>query len=155
MANKAILDVCCGSKMFWFDKDHKNVVFGDNRVEQHVLCDGRGLNITPDIQFCFTYLPFKDKLFSMVVFDPPHLKNLGVNSWMAKKYGILGKTWKDDFAQGFKECFRVLKPGGILIFKWNEIQIKTSEILKLTTKKPLFGHISGKRSNTHWISFIN
>lgn len=57
-------------------------------------------------------------------------------------------------AKGFKECFRVLKPGGFLIFKWNETDIKVSEVLKLTPEKPIFGHISGKRSNTHWICFM-
>ena len=49
---------------------------------------------------------------------------------------------------------RVLKPGGFLIFKWNETDIKVKEILKLTTAKPIFGHISGKRANTHWICFM-
>ena len=90
----------------------------------------------------------------MVVFDPPHLFKLGSNSWMAKKYGKLPSEWKDYLKEGFSECFRVLKPEGILIFKWNEYQIKTKEILKLTEVKPLFGNISGKRSNTHWICFM-
>ncbi|MFX7021108.1 SAM-dependent methyltransferase, partial [Acinetobacter baumannii] len=31
---------------------------------------------------------------------------------------------------------------------------KVSEVLALTDQKPLFGHISGKRSNTHWITFM-
>ena len=26
--------------------------------------------------------------------------------------------------------------------------------LELTDEKPLFGHISGKRANTHWITFM-
>ncbi|TCB75630.1 SAM-dependent methyltransferase, partial [Acinetobacter sp. ANC 4177] len=38
--------------------------------------------------------------------------------------------------------------------KWNETQIKVSEILELTDQKPVFGHISGKRANTHWITFM-
>lgn len=32
--------------------------------------------------------------------------------------------------------------------------IKVSEILKLTSHKPIFGHISGKRSNTHWMCLM-
>lgn len=36
----------------------------------------------------------------------------------------------------------------------NETDIKVKEILKLTTAKPIFGHISGKRANTHWICFM-
>jgi len=151
---KPILDMCCGSRMFHFDRANPDVMFGDIRTEEHTLCDGRKLEITPDMHINFTALPFADNSFSVVVFDPPHLKALGKNSWMAKKYGVLNETWQEDIAAGFKEAFRVLKPEGVLIFKWNEIQIKTSEILKLTEVKPLVGHISGKRSNTHWICFM-
>lgn len=149
-----ILDPCCGSRMFWFDRKNPNVVFGDIRDEDHILCDGRELRINPDIELDFRNLPFDDSSFKLVIFDPPHLKNVGKKSWMFKKYGGLNKSWKDDLKKGFDECFRVLEDEGILIFKWNEIQIKTSEILKLTDKKPLFGHPSGKASKTHWICFM-
>ena len=154
LQNKMILDACCGSKMFWFDKTNPDVLFGDIRTEKHTLCDGRALEIKPDITLDFRNMPFDSESFNLVVFDPPHLKQLGNSSWMAKKYGVLNKTWQDDIKSGFSECFRVLKADGVLIFKWNETQIKTTEILKLTDIKPLFGHVSGKRSNTHWICFI-
>ena len=151
---KQILDPCCGSKMFWFDNDNPNVLFGDIRDESHILCDGRKLEIKPDEILDFRSLRFEDELFKLVVFDPPHLVRAGENGWQKKKYGKLEKTWKDDLRQGFSECFRVLATGGILIFKWNETQIKTSEILTLTDQKPLFGHVSGKRANTHWVCFM-
>ena len=54
----------------------------------------------------------------------------------------------------YRNVCQGLVPGGFLIFKWNETDIKVSEVLKLTTEKPVFGHISGKRSNTHWICFM-
>jgi hypothetical protein len=152
--DKSILDVCCGSRMFWFDKNNKDVLFGDIRTEEHTLCDGRSLEIKPDMQLDFTNLDLPSNHFKLVVFDPPHLNKLGQNSWMAKKYGVLNNTWQDDIRKGFSECFRVLENNGVLIFKWNESQIKTSEILKLTDAKPLFGHISGKRANTHWMCFL-
>ena len=151
---KRILDACCGSKMFWFDKENEDVLFADIRDESHVLCDGRDLEIKPDVQIDFRDMPFSDETFKMVVFDPPHLKSLGKNSWLAKKYGRLFPSWKDDIAQGFSECFRVLEPNGTLIFKWNEDQIKVSEILELCEHEPLFGHKSGKQANTHWIAFM-
>jgi len=140
--------------MFWFDKKDARAIFNDIRSEKHILCDGRKLEILPDTQHDFRALPFEADSFQLVVFDPPHLVKLGANSWMAKKYGILNNTWKDDIRAGFSECFRVLKPNGTLVFKWNETDIKTAEILKLTDVKPMIGHISGKRSNTHWILFI-
>ena len=70
------------------------------------------------------------------------------------KYGALYSDWRDMITKGFKECFRVLVPGGFLIFKWNETDIKVSEVLALTRENPVFGHKSGKRSNTHWICFM-
>ena len=46
---------------------------------------------------------------------------------------------------------RVLKDGGVLVFKWNEEQIKTSDVLKVFGKQPLFGD---KRSKTRWMVFM-
>ena len=151
---KKILDVCCGSRMFWFDKKNKDAVFCDNRREAHTLCDGRNLEIKPDKKMDFRKLNFPDNSFKLVVFDPPHLLKLGKKSWMAKKYGILSENWREDISKGFSECFRVLKNDGVLIFKWNERDIKVSEILKLTDKKPLFGHTTGRSGNTKWICFM-
>ncbi|EJG2208694.1 TPA: class I SAM-dependent methyltransferase [Morganella morganii] len=152
---KPILDMCCGSRMFYFDKENPNVLFCDIRRERHILCDGRELDINPDVIADFRNLPFPDKSFEMVIFDPPHLVRAGENGWQRKKYGALDKeSWRDDLAKGFGEAMRVLKPNGILIFKWNETQIKTSEVLALTDYKPVFGHPSGKRSNTHWVTFM-
>lgn|SRR5574338_104908 len=151
---KYILDVCCGSRMFWFNKSNPAVLFCDIRKEDHILCDGRKLNIDPDIIADFRNLPFDDGQFKMVVFDPPHLNQLGESSWMAKKYGKLSASWRDDIRAGFSECMRVLEPFGTLIFKWNETQIKVSDVLELIDYDPLFGHKSGKLSNTHWIAFI-
>ncbi|SSI88627.1 methyltransferase [Acinetobacter baumannii] len=152
--NAQILDPCCGSKMMWFDRQNPNVVYGDIRKEEHTLCDGRSLVIEPDVMMDFRDIPFKDGQFTLVVFDPPHLVKAGKQSWLAAKYGKLSEDWREDIRKGFAECFRVLSNGGVLIFKWNETQIKVSEVLALTDQKPLFGHISGKRSNTHWITFM-
>jgi len=137
--------------MFWFDKDNDDVIFMDIRELEDELCDGRQLKVHPDIIADFRNIPFDSETFSLVVFDPPHLFRVGESSWMAKKYGKLSDTWQDDLKQGFRECYRVLKPDGVLIFKWNEEQVKLSEILKLSLYKPLFGN---KRSKTHWLVFM-
>lgn len=152
--NKPVLDATAGSRMMWFDRDDDRVIFTDNRLETTELCDGRALTIDPDLQADFRDLPFPDSSFFHVVFDPPHLERLGKSSWTRAKYGALFPTWRDDIAPGFSECFRVLRPHGTLIFKWNEDQIPITEILALTPNKPLYGHRSGKASKTHWIAFI-
>ena len=149
-----VLDPCSASRMMWFDKEDQRALFGDIRDENHLLCDGRVLKVEPDVLMDFRNLPFDDSTFKMVVFDPPHLTRAGVDSWMRAKYGCLTSDWRDDIRKGFAECFRVLEDEGILIFKSNEIQVMVSELLALTDEKPLFGHKSGKRGNTHWITFM-
>lgn len=49
MTEQAILDMCCGSRMFWLDKTDPRAVFCDIRAEEHVLCDERRLVISPDV----------------------------------------------------------------------------------------------------------
>ena len=153
--DKIILDACCGSKMFWFDKHNPNVLFQDIRREELTLCDGRKFVVDPDILADFTKQPHPDNTFKLVVFDPPHLDNSNPDAYMSQKYGSLRRfKWQEDIKQGFDECMRVLKPNGILIFKWNECDVPLKEVLKLTTHKPLFGHPSGKSQKTHWVCFM-
>lgn len=154
MSEATILDPCCGGRMMWFDRQDQRALFGDIRSEEHTLCDGRAFSITPDLNMDFRAMPFPDESFRLVAFDPPHLRHAGRDSWLRAKYGILGDDWQEDLQRGFSECFRVLKPEGVLIFKWNAIQIRTPQILALTPHKPLFGHPSGKRADTHWMTFM-
>ena len=147
-----VLDVCCGSRMFWFDKQNPITTFMDIREHYEELDSGHVINVAPDVIGDFRNIPFDDNTYDLVVFDPPHLLRAGDNSWLAKKYGRLDVgNWKDDIAKGFSECFRVLKPTGTLVFKWNEEQIKLKEVLATTDMEPLFGN---KRAKTHWLVFI-
>ncbi|WP_337038616.1 MULTISPECIES: SAM-dependent methyltransferase [Pseudescherichia] len=107
-----ILDMCCGSRMFWFDKEDPRALFSDIRAEEHKLCDGRHLVISPDVIADFRALPFAD------------------------------------------EAFRVLRPHGVLIFKWNETQIPVSQVIALTDVKPVIWQRTGKGDKTHWIIFV-
>jgi len=155
--NKTILDACCGSKMFWFDKKNPNVEFCDNRiVPRHEYYPHRYIEIKPDTICNFTALPFPDKAFKLVVFDPPHLTRdrAGETSYMRLKYGCLEDNWPQMLHDGFNECMRVLDDYGTLIFKWSEVQIPLKEVLKAIKYKPLFGHRSGKHHNTHWMAFM-
>jgi len=152
--DKKILDVTAGSRMMWFDKNDTRALFSDIRKEECQLCDGRTLTVNPDIISDFTSLPFDDSTFNLVVFDPPHLRKAGSESWLSKKYGILKPSWKVDLRDGINECMRVLKSGGVLIFKWNEDQIKVREILELIEHKPLFGHPTKRGGTTIWMTFM-
>lgn len=150
-----VLDPACGSRMAYFDREDTRVIFGDIRREEHTLCDGRVLSIAPDVQLDFRELPFGDGEFRLVVFDPPHLVRAGEKSWLRAKYGVLDRwTWEEDLRAGFAECFRVLRPGGVLVFKWNETQIPVSRVLALTPERPVVGHRTAKSARTHWCVFL-
>lgn len=56
--------------------------------------------------------------------------------------------------KGFEECMRVLKPNGVLVFKWSDVSVSTRDILNVIGQEPLFGHRSGKKMNTHWMCFM-
>lgn len=162
MSSKLILDPCSGSRMMWFDSKDPAVVFGDIRSEtitvtdrSHGKVDGtRTVRIEPDTLMDFRALPFVDNTFKLVSFDPPHLVRAGNKSWLAAKYGKLSDNWREDISKGFVECLRVLEPGGVLVFKWNETQVKVREVIELAPIPPLFGHISGRKGLTHWLVFM-
>lgn len=158
---KKILDACCGGRTFWFDKKHPNALYVDVRTFKKQVIWEKGdqkrfFEVKPDKVMDFRQLDLPSDSFSLVVFDPPHIaRRNGKKGWMGKKYGTLNRdTWQKDIELGFKECFRVLKQDGVLIFKWSEIEIPLSSILKLTPVPPLFGHRSGKNQNTHWVAFM-
>ena len=160
MDEKKILDVTCAGKSIWFNKHHPSVIYCDQRSGEFNYNAGkryggiRALHIEPDVVCDFTDLPFEDNRFALVVFDPPHLARLTESSWVRVKYGCLDENWQNVIRKGFEECMRVLKPEGSLIFKWSETQFSTREVIDAIGREPLFGHRSGKKMGTHWLTFM-
>lgn len=152
---QTVLDPCCGGRMFYFDKNHENILYLDKRSETVKMKDRgkiRTLQLKPDYLSDFTNLNFLDNTFSFVVFDPPHYINIGENSWLAKKYGKLDKaTWQETLNKGLSECLRVVKPGCVVAMKWSEGDIKTVDLLRILPQQPAFGDKSGK---TRWLFFV-
>ena len=145
----------------WFEREDDRALYVDNRRETHAIdigtpgTKGRSpIVVDPDVLADFTNLPFPDETFAVVVFDPPHIQREKAKGILTKKYGHLKGDWRGMLRDGFTECFRVLRPDGVLIFKWAESEVVVSEILKLTPISPLFGHKSGKAATTHWITFM-
>lgn len=155
-----ILDMTCGSRTIWFNKNHPAAIYFDKRRESMEMYFGkartspRQLHVDPDVIGDFTALPFKDDSFSLVVFDPPHLTGAKETAWLVKKYGKLDENWPQMLHDGFAEGMRVLKPDGVLIFKWSEYDIPAADVWKAIGQKPLFGHHSGKKSTTFWGCFM-
>jgi hypothetical protein len=71
------------------------------------------------------------------------------------------ETWSADLRLAGSELWRVLKMGGVLVFKWNNHDIKFKSVLRLFPERPLFGQISagakkrdGKPGHTCWFCFL-
>lgn len=145
--------------MMWFDQRDARALFIDKRRDTYPVDIGTPgtvgrspIVVDPDIIADFVDLPFADEAFHLVVFDPPHVQREEMRGAITRRYGILNGDWREMLRRGFAECFRVLKPNGVLVLKWGESQFRIGEILKLTPEKPLFGHKTSK--TTHWCVFM-
>lgn len=144
----------------WMEKEDSRVTFQDRRDESYVIKpdrshpNGKTIHVRPDVVADFTAMPFPSDSFYHVVFDPPHIIRNAELGTITKQYGVLNGDWRAMIAGGFRECFRVLKPNGTLIFKWCETQIPLREVLSLTPERCLYGHRSGKKAQTHWVAFM-
>ena len=150
--NKCILDATAGFRMMWFNKQHPNCLYLDKRSE-----------CKPDIIGDFRNLSqFKDASFRLIVFDPNHrtIKDGYPLDRFELTYGaLLPETWQSEFKKAFTEFWRVLKPYGVLIFKWSTHKISVKEVMNCFSEKPLFGQrttgTKGKRkSKTYWFCFM-
>lgn len=151
MNGKPILDACCGSRMFWFDKNNPWVDYMDIRDEVCVLSDGQTCIVKPNIIGDFTNMPFGDKSYKLVVWDPPHLVWAGKASNLYKMFGKLN-DWRSDLKKGYEECMRVLDDYGVLVLKWSESQLKVKSIIKAIGREPLFGHKTNRHSI--WLCYM-
>lgn len=72
-----VLDACCGSRAFWFDKQDARALFVDKRSgvypRTHSDTPRAPVVVAPDWQGSFTALPYPTDSFDHVIFDPPHI----------------------------------------------------------------------------------
>lgn len=157
MENKYILDVCCGPKFIWFDKNNPNVIFNDIRKEEKGFINIRkNINIEPNTNYDFKNLNFKNNQFKLIIFDPPHIIGKMDKSTLKKCYGVLNNNWEKELKIGINEIWRVLDNNGILMFKFNNVSINFDDIIKLFPEKPLFQTSTNRSKNTEsrWFIFM-
>ncbi len=149
--SKQILDVCCGGRHWWWDKRHPLAVYMDEReVEAGAIEAQRSFEVSPDLVGDFREMVFADNSFQVVLFDPPHVTRNNADGMIAAKYGVLHPIRaREDLRRGFRECWRVLAPGGTLIFKWSGERSLIKDIFPAT---PLVGTRS-RRGETSWFVF--
>lgn len=143
-----VLDVSAGKRMVWANRSNPRAWFLDRRQE-----------VGPDVVADSRALPFADASFDLAVFDPPHA-NLGQNGRMAERYGYFTAAEITDLLRGTsRELHRVLRPEGLVAFKWNDHDRRLESALALMPEfEPLVCHgltISGRhRSRTYWALLV-
>ena len=60
MSDIRILDACCGSRMFWFDKQEPHTTYMDRREEEFEI-HKKKINVKPDIVADFRDMPLTTK----------------------------------------------------------------------------------------------
>lgn len=148
-----ILDACCGGRHWWWDKAHPLAIYMDSRVAEKGCVDVRpNFEVAPDVMGDFRAMPFEDAAFQLVLFDPPHnVRDDPDNGYIGLKYGALSAgTEQDDLRRGFAECWRVLAPGGTLVFKWAGALERVKPHFPDT---PIVGTRSPRGGQTRWFIF--
>lgn len=140
-----ILDATAGRRAIWWDKEHPTATFIDARA------DGRDSTLKRD----FRKTGFPSGYFDLVIFDPPHM-TCGPRSAMAKRYGhYLTSEIRDMVRDGFAEFHRILRPDGLVAFKWATHDTSLARILEpVVGFEPLVGVPTAQRTKhssvTYW-----
>lgn len=150
-----ILDATCGLRRIWFDSKDPETVYLDVRKEINFHRKSKRYpsdkNINPDILADNQFLPFRDNVFDLVVYDPPHYIS---SSWkdLYDLYGVYHPLEYQKIMWGAsRELFRVLKDRGSLVFKWSEVHRNVKQILELFPENSLFGQ--KVNALTWWVVF--
>ena len=146
-----ILDACCGGRCWWWDKAHPLAVYMDIRRDLNATPNNPNWRCDPDIIGDFRAMPFDDESFQLVLFDPPHVVRDKALGEVTVRYGVLPRSSEqDDLAAGFSECWRVLAPGGALVFKWAG---PIDRVQPHFPARPIVGTRSPRNGQTRWIVF--
>jgi len=156
-----VLDASCGGRSIWIDKDHADAVYADLRLREPGFHGqpGRTYAVRPDVQCDYRDLPFKDDSFDAAVIDPPHATREDgmdqLKGFVAKKYGALrAETWQSDLRQAFRELWRVVRPAGSVVLKFNDVGVNFENVISLAPEKPLVGTTTKKNNTeTRWFLF--
>lgn len=158
------LDATAGNRSMWPNKNPPCVIFLDKETR---------LAVPPDIFASFEQLPFRDGVFDLAFFDPPHMIDRGrPNAWFSNpkgKGGSIGTFYGSyksrreliiSISKAAPELYRISRR---LCFKWFEDRVSLMQVLSLfkpwkiiykVNPRPRMGRRSwrGSSPKTWWVT---
>jgi len=122
---KPILDATAGNRMMWKNKTPPNIVFIDKEYK---------LRVPPDVFCVWENLPFRDNVFSTILFDPPHMIHSNPLPYLVDPmhsfYGVFKNKRElvTTIIKAVKEFYRV---GERLCLKWYDEYLSLWRLLSL------------------------
>jgi len=119
-----ILDATCGGRMMYRGRDkafsEEEIIFMDIRVGCYRTRfwhrEGK-IHIRPTVRGDLKHPPFRDNVFNLIIFDPPHMR-LGKTSEYYAKFGSLSlREARTMFLKANRAFAEILKPGGLTLAK--------------------------------------
>ncbi len=151
-----ILDATAGNQHMWGGRSSPLVVFLD--VES-------GLKVPPDIIADNRCLPFRNKVFTCVIYDPPWIpyilsKHNDPTEEMSTFWGTPGKKNRDLFVMIHKAQKEFKRVTSRLCVKWGDYKVSRWKILpffkgwKLVHELVYKSQYGQGRSKTYWWTFV-
>lgn len=146
-----------GSKMLWPNKNPPYTVFTDRNMES---------STHPTLYADYRHLPFRPKVFTSVIFDPPHAARGGIHrgfnfqnpaAWSYYGWDITRRELIAGIAQASREIARITDR---LCFKWSEVDYAEARICSLLAgewervMKLDIGESKIEKIPSYWITFI-
>jgi hypothetical protein len=157
------LDATAGNRVMWKCKNPPDYIFIDKEY---------GLHVAPDVFCDNTQLPFRDNVFNVVIYGPPHMNKphslMGMDprgkfgdkrNWTW--YGYFN-TKRQAITSMFKAQCEFQRVSSRLCLKWNEFKIPLHKIHSLFSRSGWMeiyrkNHKSRKKSSKHitwWVTFV-
>ena len=124
-AGPLILDACCGGKLMYHGLEQNipkgrfvsiDVRRGDFWYRNAFNSKhDRVTRVRPDVIADMQHLPFRNSIFHLIIFDPPHAK-FSKTSYFAKRYGSMDDVNFSNLSVN-DEFTRVLRRSGLILAK--------------------------------------
>jgi hypothetical protein len=150
------LDCTAGNRMLWANKNPPNTVFTDRNRE---------IQIQPDVRCDYRFLPFRDGVFSVIIFDPPHAARGRISreyehqnpaAWSYYGWDCTDRELREGIRGASREFTRLTKR---VCLKWSDVDHGEQWILGMMREwrpihKRIIKYSRVERIASYWMTLV-